>query len=99
MPTLKAECSLDLGCPADEFSQFCDEHPDYTVVVYANTSVAVKARADWIVTSSIAVELIEHLTTLKVKNHPGLPIDIWVPASHKRPVPRCCAGRLHVCAR
>ena len=61
MPTLKAECSLDLGCPADEFSAFCDAHPDHTVVVYANTSVEVKARADWIVTSSIAVELIEHL--------------------------------------
>ena len=62
MPTLSAECSLDLGCPIDEFSAFCDAHPDRTVVVYANTSAAVKARADWVVTSSIAVELIEHWT-------------------------------------
>ncbi|WP_413110452.1 quinolinate synthase NadA [Thaumasiovibrio sp. DFM-14] len=61
MPTLEAECSLDLGCPADKFTQFCDEHPEHTVVVYANTSAAVKARADWVVTSSIALEIVEHL--------------------------------------
>ncbi len=56
-----AECSLDLGCPADEFSKFCDANPDRTVVVYANTSAAVKARADWVVTSSIALKVAEHL--------------------------------------
>ncbi|MDT7525304.1 MULTISPECIES: quinolinate synthase NadA [Idiomarinaceae] len=61
MPTLEATCSLDLGCPIDEFSKFCDEHPDRTVVVYANTSAAVKARADWVVTSSIALEVVDHL--------------------------------------
>ncbi|MBR9908044.1 MAG: quinolinate synthase NadA [Gammaproteobacteria bacterium] len=61
MPTLEATCSLDLGCPIEEFSQFCDEHPDRTVVVYANTSAAVKARADWVVTSSIALEVVDHL--------------------------------------
>ncbi|CNI75860.1 quinolinate synthase NadA [Yersinia intermedia] len=75
MPTLKAECSLDLGCPADEFAAFCDSHPDRTVVVYANTSAAVKARADWVVTSSIAVELIEHLDSLGEK-------IIWAPDRH-----------------
>jgi quinolinate synthase len=57
-----AECSLDMGCPADEFSAFCDRYPDRTVVVYANTSAAVKARADWVVTSSIALKVAEHLT-------------------------------------
>lgn len=67
MPTLHAECSLDLGCPEAEFSAFCDAHPDRTVVVYANTSAAVKARADWVVTSSIAVELIDHLDSLGEK--------------------------------
>lgn len=67
MPTLNAECSLDLGCPIEEFNAFCDAHPDRTVVVYANTSAAVKARADWVVTSSIAVELIEHLDSLGEK--------------------------------
>jgi quinolinate synthase len=61
MPTLKAECSLDLSCPIDEFSAFCDAHPDRTVVVYANTSAAVKARADWVVTSSIATKVIQYL--------------------------------------
>jgi quinolinate synthase len=61
MPTLEATCSLDIGCPADDFSAFCDQHPDRTVVVYANTSAEVKARADWVVTSSIAVDVVEHL--------------------------------------
>lgn len=75
MPTLEATCSLDLGCPVDEFSQFCDAHPDHTVVVYANTSAAVKARADWVVTSSCAVEIIEHLDSLGEK-------IIWAPDQH-----------------
>jgi quinolinate synthase len=61
MPTLEATCSLDIGCPIDEFSQFCDAHPDRTVVVYANTSAAVKARADWVVTSSIAKDVVGFL--------------------------------------
>ncbi|MCS3430942.1 quinolinate synthase [Klebsiella sp. BIGb0407] len=75
MPTLQAECSLDLGCPIEAFNAFCDKHPDRTVVVYANTSAAVKARADWVVTSSIAVELIEHLDSLGQK-------IIWAPDRH-----------------
>ena len=62
MPELAATCSLDLGCPADAFSRFCDEHPDRVVVVYANTSAAVKARADWVVTSGIALDIVEYLT-------------------------------------
>ncbi len=57
MPDMEATCSLDLGCPADEFAAFCDSHPDREVVVYANTSAAVKARADWVVTSSIALDV------------------------------------------
>ncbi|MBV1915726.1 MAG: quinolinate synthase NadA [Pseudomonadales bacterium] len=75
MPTLDATCSLDLGCPIDTFSAFCDQHPDRTVVVYANTSAAVKARADWVVTSSIAVELIEHLMDNGEK-------ILWAPDKH-----------------
>ena len=67
MPTLEATCSLDVGCPADEFSTFCDEHPDRTVVVYANTSAAVKARADWVVTSSIALEVVDYLDSIGEK--------------------------------
>ena len=61
MPDLDANCSLDLGCPAKEFTEFCDAHPDRTVVVYANTSAEVKARADWMVTSGIALKIVEHL--------------------------------------
>ncbi len=62
MPDLHADCSLDLGCPIEAFSAFCDQHPERTVVVYANTSAAVKARADWMVTSGSAVDVITHLT-------------------------------------
>lgn len=61
MPTLEATCSLDLGCPIKEFNEFCDQNPDRTVVVYANTSTAVKARADWIVTSSCALDIVNYL--------------------------------------
>jgi len=75
MPDLDATCSLDLGCPADEFSAFCDKHPDRTVVVYANTSAEVKARADWVVTSGIATKVIEHL------HNKGEKI-LWAPDRH-----------------
>lgn len=75
MPTLEATCSLDLGCPIDTFSAFCDEHPDRTVVVYANTSAAVKARADWVVTSSIALDVIDYLDSQGEK-------IIWAPDKH-----------------
>ena len=75
MPTLDATCSLDEGCPADEFSAFCDAHPDRTVVVYANTSAAVKARADWVVTSSIALRLARHLKSRSEK-------ILWAPDRH-----------------
>ncbi len=61
MPDLGAECSLDLACPADEFAAFCDAHPDRLSVVYANTSAAVKARADWVVTSGIAAKIVKYL--------------------------------------
>jgi quinolinate synthase len=61
MPDLDANCSLDLGCPVEQFSAFCDQHPDRTVVVYANTSAAVKARADWLVTSSCALDVVNAL--------------------------------------
>ncbi len=75
MPDLEAECSLDLGCPIDEFAAFCDAHPDRTVVVYANTSAAVKARADWMVTSSIALPIVKHLKERGEK-------ILWAPDRH-----------------
>jgi quinolinate synthase len=75
MPDLDATCSLDLGCPADEFAAFCDQHPDRTVVVYANTSAAVKARADWMVTSSIGLDIVSHLHAQGKK-------ILWAPDRH-----------------
>jgi quinolinate synthase len=75
MPTLEATCSLDIGCPIEEFSLFCDQHPERTVVVYANTSAAVKARADWVVTSSIALNVAEHLADQGEK-------ILWAPDQH-----------------
>jgi len=75
MPTLEATCSLDIGCPIDQFDAFCNQHPDRTVVVYANTSAAVKARADWVVTSSIALDVAEHL------HQKGEKI-LWAPDRH-----------------
>ncbi|CAB5704320.1 Quinolinate synthase A [Delftia tsuruhatensis] len=75
MPDDDASCSLDLGCPADAFSAFCDAHPDRTVVVYANTSAAVKARADWVVTSSVGQDIVAHLHACGEK-------ILWAPDRH-----------------
>jgi quinolinate synthase len=75
MPDLAAECSLDLATPADEFAAFCDAHPDRVVVVYANTSAAVKARADWMVTSSIAEKIVGWLHGQGKK-------VLWAPDKH-----------------
>jgi quinolinate synthase len=75
MPDLAATCSLDEGCPATEFSAFCDRHPGRTVVVYANTSAAVKARSDWVVTSSIALPVVRHLKESGQK-------ILWAPDKH-----------------
>ena len=75
MPDLDATCSLDLGCPPDAFAAFCDAHPDRTVVVYANTSAAVKARADWMVTSACALPIAAHLKAQGEKL-------LWAPDRH-----------------
>ena len=75
MPDLEATCSLDEGCPADLFRRFCDEHPERAVVVYANTSAAVKARSHWVVTSGIALPIIRHLAEQGEK-------ILWAPDRH-----------------
>lgn len=91
MPTLEATCSLDIGCPAEDFAKFCDQHPDRTVVVYANTSAAVKARADWVVTSSIALDVVDYLDSRGEK-------ILWAPDKYlgsyvqKKQAPTCCCG-------
>lgn len=75
MPDLGATCSLDEGCPSQLFAQYCDEHPEYTVVVYANTSAEVKARSDWVVTSGIALPIVRHLAQQGQK-------ILWAPDQH-----------------
>ncbi|WP_026329607.1 quinolinate synthase NadA [Thiomicrorhabdus arctica] len=75
MPDLEANCSLDIGCPAKEFAEFCAQYPDHTVVVYANTSVEVKALADWVVTSGNALQIVTHLKEQGKK-------IIWAPDRH-----------------
>lgn len=61
VPDLAAGCSLADSCPADEFAAFVAEHPDHTVVSYVNTSAAVKAHTDIVVTSGNARKIIEQL--------------------------------------
>jgi quinolinate synthase len=75
MPDLEANCSLDIGCPAKEFAEFCKQYPDRKVVVYANTSVEVKAIADWVVTSGNALNIVNHLKEQGEK-------IIWAPDRH-----------------
>lgn len=75
MPDLRATCSLDEGCPSQMFSDYCDQYPDHTVVVYANTSAQVKARSDWVVTSGIALPIIRHLAEKGEK-------VLWGPDKH-----------------
>ena len=75
MPDLAATCSLDENCPIDAFGAFCDQHSGRKVVVYANTSAAVKARSDWVVTSGIALAVVEHLHRQGEK-------VLWAPDRH-----------------
>lgn len=75
MPDLAATCSLDENCPIDLFSDYCDRYPDHTVVVYANTSAEVKARSHWVVTSGIALPVIQHLAARGEK-------ILWGPDRH-----------------
>ena len=75
MPKLEAECSLDLGCPPQDFKEFIAQHPDRTVVVYANTSAEVKAMSDWVVTSSCALPIVSELKARGEK-------ILWAPDKH-----------------
>ncbi len=61
VPDLSAGCSLADSCPADEFEAFVKAHPGHTVVSYVNTSAAVKALTDVVVTSSNAKQIVESL--------------------------------------
>ncbi len=59
VPDVTAGCSLADSCPADEFKAFIEANPGYTVISYVNTSAAVKALTDVVVTSSNAKQIVE----------------------------------------
>lgn len=61
VPDVNAGCSLADSCPADEFEKFVREHPDHTVISYVNTSAAVKALTDIVVTSGNARKIVDSL--------------------------------------
>lgn len=75
MPDLRAECSLDLGCRAEDFAAMRAAHPDRVAVVYANTGAAVKALSDWTVTSSCALDIVGALRDQGRK-------ILWAPDRH-----------------
>ncbi len=68
----EATCSLDESCQIDAFQNFCNSYPDREIVVYANTNAEIKAISDWVVTSSIAIPLVENLASKNKK-------IIWAP--------------------
>ena len=61
IPDMKAGCSLADSCPADEFEHFINEHPNHTVLSYVNTTAAVKALTDIVVTSTNAKQIVDSL--------------------------------------
>ena len=61
VPDLAAGCSLADSCPADQFAQFVQAHPSHTVISYVNTTAAVKAVTDIVVTSTNARQIVESL--------------------------------------
>jgi quinolinate synthase len=71
----QATCSLDKGCEFEAFNDFCNANPDREVVVYANTSAKIKARADWVVTSGSAIKVVQHLHQQNKK-------ILWAPDKH-----------------
>lgn len=75
MPNLKAECSLDLCCEVEDLKKVRELYKDYTIVAYANTSAKVKALSDFIVTSSLAVDLAKYLHNRGDK-------ILWLPDRH-----------------
>lgn len=59
IPDLEAGCSLADSCPEDKFAEFVKSHPEHTVITYVNTSAAVKAHTDVVVTSTNAVAIVQ----------------------------------------
>ena len=61
IPDMAAGCSLADSCKAADLAKFKAEHPEHIVVSYVNTSAAVKALTDVVVTSSNARKIVEQL--------------------------------------
>lgn len=61
IPDMAAGCSLADSCDPVEFEKFVKEHPGHTVISYVNTSAAVKAHTDIVVTSGNARKIVEKL--------------------------------------
>ena len=78
VPDMEAGCSLADSCPADKFAQFVKEHPGHTVISYVNTTAAVKAVTDVVVTSTNARQIVERLPQKDEKNNFLVRTGIWV---------------------
>lgn len=59
VPDMSAGCSLADSCKAEDFETFIKKHPDHTVISYVNTTAAVKALTDVVVTSTNARKIVE----------------------------------------
>jgi len=85
LPDLNAGCSLADTCPSDEFSDFCDQHPDHLVMSYINCSAGVKARSDIICTSTNAEHLLRMIPeSQQVIFAPDRNLGRWLELKTKR---------------
>lgn len=94
VPDLNATCSLAESCPADEFKKFVEAHPGYQVVSYVNTTAAVKALTDVVVTSSNAKR--SSRPSRKTRNSSSALTITWVITSTLRRDATCCSGMVVV---
>lgn len=79
LPDLDAGCSLADRCPADEYAAWLKQYPGHTVINYVNSSAAVKAMSDIIVTSSNAVDIVRQLPAdEKIVFGPDRHLGKWV---------------------
>lgn len=90
VPDLNAGCSLADSCPADKFAEFVKAHPGYTVISYVNTTAAVKAVTDVVVTSTNAKQIVE--SSRKMKRLFSARIVTWEIISIRLQDVKCCCG-------
>ena len=95
IPAPEAGCSLADSCKAEDLAAWKAEHPDHLVVSYVNTSAAVKALTDVVVTSSNALKIVKQLPTDKpilfgpdqnlggyINSMTGRKMDLWNGGCH-----------------